>query len=388
MTTKLGLRFIVIMALLGIFALPAFAQDDAEVVSEPLTETYGPMTITTVAPWDVAVGQAGVIGIATFDLVEASESGDFPIDGIVGQLRLVGIPRINLEDAEVNAVNIMGGLLLAQGADPENLPEITEFSLDNYDFARVDVSQDGDATAFVYTVVFTDTTFGIFTAASTAGLLDREDEMLAVLDTATFEFDAPIPEGATERYQQYTIGVSEAGFPRLGDPDAPVTVIEIGSFDCPHCGTFHETVLPTILERVVEGEVRFVYIPVYGTGSYANGDNAARASLCVGEENFWAYHDALYTWQTEYFNYAFLYERLLNAAVSLGVDADEFNECYASDMTSEILRAAFSATQELVPENFGTPTVLVNNVRIDVSVPTIHDAIDAALADNEEATGE
>ena len=46
----------------------------------------------------------------------------------------------------------------------------------------------------------------------------------------------------------------------LGDPDAPVTIIEYASLTCPHCAQFHNEVLPELKERyIAPGKVRLIY---------------------------------------------------------------------------------------------------------------------------------
>jgi protein-disulfide isomerase len=53
---------------------------------------------------------------------------------------------------------------------------------------------------------------------------------------------------------------AEAGDHALGDPNAPVTIIEYASLTCPHCAEFHEDVLPQLKERyIAPGKVRLVY---------------------------------------------------------------------------------------------------------------------------------
>jgi hypothetical protein len=37
----------------------------------------------------------------------------------------------------------------------------------------------------------------------------------------------------------------------MGDPNAPVTVIEYASLTCPHCAQFHNEVLPDLKERYI-----------------------------------------------------------------------------------------------------------------------------------------
>ena len=46
----------------------------------------------------------------------------------------------------------------------------------------------------------------------------------------------------------------------LGDPQAPVTIIEYASLTCPHCAQFHTEVLPQLKERyIAPGKVRLIY---------------------------------------------------------------------------------------------------------------------------------
>ena len=46
----------------------------------------------------------------------------------------------------------------------------------------------------------------------------------------------------------------------LGDPKAPVTLIEYASFTCPHCAHFHIQILPEIKKKWIDtGKVKLVY---------------------------------------------------------------------------------------------------------------------------------
>ena len=46
----------------------------------------------------------------------------------------------------------------------------------------------------------------------------------------------------------------------LGDPDAPVTLIEFASMSCPHCARFHVEVLPGIKEAYIDtGKVKLEF---------------------------------------------------------------------------------------------------------------------------------
>ena len=199
--------------------------------------------------------------------------------------------------------------------------------------------------------------------------------------------EAPILEVAFAEYVDVPQSVNEDGFPVLGNPEAPVQVMEYSSFDCPHCATFHADVTPAMVERAQAGEISFTYVPLYNTGGVPNGQGAARAAMCAAEQDaFWAYHTALFTWQGTYGNQAFAGNRLQTGIDNLGIDAGEWSSCFGSDRPDEVLVAANGAANRL--EGFsGTPTVTVNGVIVTDangnSSPLLNDvnaAIDVALA--------
>ncbi|MBC7812788.1 MAG: thioredoxin domain-containing protein, partial [Burkholderiales bacterium] len=143
--------------------------------------------------------------------------------------------------------------------------------------------------------------------------------------------EAPIPAESAATYDGIPQTISDEGFPQLGNPDAPVRVVEYASFDCSHCEEFHRTVVPDIVERVRAGEVLFTYAPMFGTGGIANGEGAAKAALCAGyQDAFWTFHDALFNWQTLYANQAFTSQRLSSGVDNLGIDKGAWNACMGS----------------------------------------------------------
>jgi protein-disulfide isomerase len=80
----------------------------------------------------------------------------------------------------------------------------------------------------------------------------------------------------------------------LGDPDAPVTIIEYGDYQCSFCTRFYTDVQPVIeQEYVATGKANFVFrdFPFLGQESYAAGE-AVECAKELGK--FWEYHNALY----------------------------------------------------------------------------------------------
>ena len=82
-----------------------------------------------------------------------------------------------------------------------------------------------------------------------------------------------------------------------GAPDAPVTIVEYGDFECPYCGA-----AAPVLREVVDGsggQVRLVFrhFPVFTKHPFAL--TAALAAEAAGDR-FWAMHDLLFAHQPKF----------------------------------------------------------------------------------------
>ena len=77
-------------------------------------------------------------------------------------------------------------------------------------------------------------------------------------------------------------GAADMGELVLGNPNAPVTVIEYASLSCHHCAEFHAGTLPKLKERYIDtGKVKLVF------RDFPLEQNALRAAMiarCAGPE--------------------------------------------------------------------------------------------------------
>lgn len=79
----------------------------------------------------------------------------------------------------------------------------------------------------------------------------------------------------------------------LGEPDAPVVLVEYSDFQCPWCTRFATQVLPLIKPLIETGDVRYIYkhFPILGDASIIT----AQAAECAGKQgDFWSLHDWLF----------------------------------------------------------------------------------------------
>jgi len=83
----------------------------------------------------------------------------------------------------------------------------------------------------------------------------------------------------------------------LGDPNAPVTIIEFSDYQCQFCSRFWEQTLPLIKSNYIEtGKVKLIFrdLPLTGLG-HAYAQKAGEATECAEEQGmFWEMHDKLF----------------------------------------------------------------------------------------------
>ena len=161
-----------------------------------------------------------------------------------------------------------------------------------------------------------------------------------------------------------------------GDADAPVTLVEYGDYECPHCGRAYP-----IVKRVQKhfgNRLLFVFRNFPLTQSHPHAESAAEAAeFAATKDKFWEMHDALFENQDRLgFE---LYEELAKQlgldpiALTAALDSGEFTDRVRADFNSGI-RSGVN----------GTPTFFINGQRHDgpFDYPALVGAINAALAEN------
>jgi protein-disulfide isomerase len=150
----------------------------------------------------------------------------------------------------------------------------------------------------------------------------------------------------------------------LGDPRAPVRIVEYASVTCPHCKEWHDTVWPQLKQNYIDtGKVRFIFreFPTNPELLAIAGFQLARCGGRTGEQYF-NMLDVLFAQQIPLYDaYAQgkAKEKLLEIAKSSGMSEDEFTKCVEDpegakriNQTIDNGRTRFNIT--------GTPTFIVN----------------------------
>jgi protein-disulfide isomerase len=142
-----------------------------------------------------------------------------------------------------------------------------------------------------------------------------------------------------------------------GPPHAPVTLVEYGDFECPHCRRAYPIV--KTVQRSMGKDLRFVFRNFPLTKSHEHAAHAAEMAEIAGQEGkFWEMHDLLFEHQD-----ALEDEDLIGYAASLGIDPTRAAAALAQGLFSERVREDFASGVRSGVN--GTPTFFINGARYD-----------------------
>jgi protein-disulfide isomerase len=154
-----------------------------------------------------------------------------------------------------------------------------------------------------------------------------------------------------------------------GKPDAPVVVMEFADFQCPGCGLFARFSKPLVKDFIDNGSVRFVWYDFPLVQIHDNAVLAARAGRCANEQNqFWAFHDAVFTRQSEWSGSKDAADLFAEIAGQAGLDGDAFSACLRSDKYQKEVSESFEFGSTLGVS--GTPTLFINGKRVQETPDT------------------
>lgn len=199
------------------------------------------------------------------------------------------------------------------------------------------------------------------------------DRRTYLLGTAALAAGLPVGRAMAQATQAATVEERV-----LGDPDAPVTIIEYASLTCPHCASFHTGTLPALKERYIDtGKAKLVYrdFPLDQQAL-----NAAAIAHCAGPDRYFAFIEALYASQPRWAGASDPREALIQLAGLGGLVREKAEACLADEsLMDAILQTRLDGQGQYGVDS--TPTLIINEVRVSGgrSIDELATVIDAAL---------
>lgn len=155
----------------------------------------------------------------------------------------------------------------------------------------------------------------------------------------------------------------------LGPTNAPVTLVEYGDFECPHCGRAHPIVHG--IRRYMGDQLQFVYRHFPLVEAHPHAEMAAEAAEAAGAQGrFWDMHDMLFQHQD-----ALDPEDLIAYAARIGVDAKRVARELAGRVHARKVRDDFRGGIRSGVN--GTPTFFINGFRWDGNWADVNEFLQA-----------
>ncbi|MEO0485574.1 MAG: DsbA family protein [Pseudomonadota bacterium] len=165
----------------------------------------------------------------------------------------------------------------------------------------------------------------------------------------------------------------------LGDPAAPIQIVEYASYTCPHCKRFHEGAFKDLKAEYIDtGKVAFTYREVYFDRF---GLWASMVARCGGEERFFGITDMLYAQQGLWTNGApaDIANNLRTIGKTAGLTEAELDACFTDGAKAQNLVAWFEANAAADAVR-STPTFIIDGRSYsNMSIAEFRNILDAKL---------
>ena len=149
----------------------------------------------------------------------------------------------------------------------------------------------------------------------------------------------------------------------LGNPNAPVQIMEFADFECPACGSFATLTEPDVRKRLVEtGQVSFRFMD-FPLVIHPNTWDAHFAAACANEQGkFWEMHDKLFATQDQWNGMVTnrpkaIFSRLVSEIDNL--DKSQWDGCYDSQKYKLQIAANMREGERRMVQS--TPTFIIGD---------------------------
>lgn len=165
------------------------------------------------------------------------------------------------------------------------------------------------------------------------------------------------PEAATG--EAVTIDVAKAMAPRaIGNPNAPVKMIEYASLTCSHCAHFHNTILPGLKEKYIDtGKVYLEFREFPLDDAALKGALTAR---CLPEDKYAGFISMLFKNQEQWARNVDYMNALKQNAKLAGMSDATFEACHNEPMLKLQIAESMQAGKDQWKIS-ATPTFIIND---------------------------
>jgi protein-disulfide isomerase len=185
---------------------------------------------------------------------------------------------------------------------------------------------------------------------------------------------APVPQAIAQTVDKTALLQVQPTDHVLGDPKAPITLIEYASLTCPHCAHFSVAVLPELKKKWIDtGKVKLIYrdFPLDQVAA-----KAAQIAECAGNDRYFGVIDLIFRGQPQW---AASQDPIADLAKPLriaGLGENEIKACLANEAKANEVVADYRGGETLGVTS--TPSLFINGTLYKGARSV--EELDAALA--------
>ena len=195
----------------------------------------------------------------------------------------------------------------------------------------------------------------------------------------------PTPNNGTA--QAINFRQADATDHELGNPNAPIKVIEYADLECPYCKVFNTTMHQVMDYYGQSGNVEWIFRPFPLGQIHSKAPKEAEAAECAADQGgstaFFAYIDKIYSITPSENNLDLA--QLPIVAKDIGINVDTFNSCLSSGKFATKVQDSYN--EAIKAGGTGTPYILITKAGSTDAIPlegaqpydSMRAAIDAVL---------
>lgn len=179
------------------------------------------------------------------------------------------------------------------------------------------------------------------------------------ITTEGFSVDTNLDVSTTRDSNRKTAGTTDD--PSFGNPNAKVTIVEFGDFECPFCAQSFPDMRALQLEY--KDHIHYIWRDFPLTGIHPDSQKAAEAGECAEDQGkFWELHDKMFINQN---NLSVI--DIKQYARQVGLDGNTFDRCLDSGRYENEVQADLADGIALGVR--GTPTFFINDQLVSGVIP-------------------
>lgn len=165
----------------------------------------------------------------------------------------------------------------------------------------------------------------------------------------------------------------------IGDPNAPVVIVEYTDYQCPFCSRHHAQTFGPLVENYVDQGVVYYVFKDFPLNFHPQAETASHAARCAGDQDaFLEMHNMLFERQDQWNGHTEAADIFSGYAQEIGLDITSFDQCLDSGDYYDEIQADFQEGSAFGVR--GTPAFFINGQLVSGAQPlqVFEQAIDAA----------